>query len=275
MSTNLSIPLPELQDALQDLHAKYFRGDEGTAVLSERVQKWQDADVALAHARAEELLRFQPSWISEDQDEYYACLQRIARHGDEEFLKSASQSLASQNPMIVGRACFVLAHAKETRAVPMLLNVLDSGNVLVMPEVIWALGMIGDVRAVQTLHKLWIKGAALDNVAQALARLGFLDSLPFLVMGLKHASTKTRLASAGAIAQIIGRHSAEDVQELWGGLIPRIEHSLDDIFVPVRVLAACILAQLGRPFSNLELRQILEMRAEPMNPLQAFFGRKR
>ena len=45
--------------------------------------------------------------------------------------------------------------------------------------------------------------------------------------------------------------------------------------MPMRVLAACILAQLGRPFSNLELRQLLEMRAEPMNPLQAFFGRKR
>lgn len=263
MKKQLAIALPEIEDALHDLHAKYF-----APIEEQRKPPEKTLPFAEAYARAQ-ALQHAPN------DEYFDCLYALAKSGDEDFLKATTQSLANPSPDIVKRACFVLGHSGEQRAVPMLLQLLEQGNAFVIGDVIWALGMLGDVRAVQPLHKLWTRGIALDSVAQALARLGYLDSLPFLVMGLRHPTTRVRLFTAGAIATIVAAHDPDEVRALWSGLIPRIEPSLQDIFVPVRVLAACILAQLGRPFQTLEIRKIFEMRAEPMNALQSFFTNKR
>jgi hypothetical protein len=93
-----------------------------------------------------------------------------------------------------------------------------------------------------------------------------------LLMGLKHPSTGVRLATIGAIATIIGAHDPQDLASMFPGMTQRLEPSLQDIFPPMRVLAACVLAQLGRSFGNAEIRTLLEMRADRMTNVQAFFG---
>ncbi len=195
------------------------------------------------------------------------------RSATPELLEQSTHALGHPSPEVVVKACVVLGAGRFNEAVPVLLHRLGEGNLLTMSAIIWALGEIGDLRAVRPLEGLWARGMHREAIAEAFVKLGELDPVSYLALGLEDGDTRVRLYAAGALAALFERHAGTGALDEYAGVAPRLERALSDVFSPVRVLAAAALASLGRSFSRQEIKLLLEagLEAQALSPLESFF----
>jgi HEAT repeat protein len=212
---------------------------------------------------------------AEEPDPTFRELYAHGKRCERAFLEQSTHALNNPRPDIVAKACIVVGAGKFTEAVPVLVSKLFEGNVLVTGPLVWALGEIGDLRAILPLETLWARGLMRETIAEAFAKIGDLDPVSHLSTALDEKDTQARLYTVGTIAALLGANVARASE--YEGLKPRLERIMQhDFFAPIRVLAASALAALGRGFSLAELRVLLEMQlqGESLSPRESFLLRR-
>lgn len=130
----------------------------------------------------------------------------LALAGDEGFIAQQRQFLISPSLVDVRVAARLLGYAEDEGSVPLLLTLLRPDRAVVLDAVVWALGQIGDERAVPGLHAMLERFVQTDAVLEALGKIASRSSvmriLPLVLEGVQG----QREAAAAALARIVHEH---------------------------------------------------------------------
>ncbi|MFQ5718109.1 MAG: HEAT repeat domain-containing protein [Acidobacteriota bacterium] len=219
--------LPGLLDALGDDENAAARNAAGDVVL-----RYGEAVVA-ALTRA-----LDPERCRDRTIQILGLLARIpCRESVEAVLPLAGHADSSIGAAAIG----CLAGLKDPAAVPILMNVLDSGDRWQTFYAIDALGEIGHAAAVNRLVPLAADPYYHKAVFRALGRIGDESSIPPLVSALAGGRRPDRTALA-ALDEMVVRARPEDVRE---ALVERIRDAVVELDVPALTQGLIELAREG------------------------------
>jgi HEAT repeat protein len=171
----------------------------------------------------------------------------LAQSGDEAFIAQQRAFLASEKLPDVHTAALLLGWAKDEAAVPILLDVLTLDRIAVADAVIWALGEIGDERAVPKLHLFLERFILTEKVLDAVGRIGARVSVMRVLPVLLEGPETFREAAALALSRIIQRQEGRlGDRDLGRSVLSVLEKSSSsDPSLRVRLFAMLGIAGLG------------------------------
>lgn len=125
------------------------------------------------------------------------------------FLEQQRQFLAAESPAERRRSIRLLGYGRYAPAVEPLLALMRPDQMALLDVLVWALGEIGDERAVPPLHALIerfvLTEAGLDALGKIGARVSVMRALPFLLEGTEG----QRAAAARCLGRIADRHDGD------------------------------------------------------------------
>ncbi|MCC6905918.1 MAG: HEAT repeat domain-containing protein [Anaerolineae bacterium] len=194
---------------------------------------------------------------TDDMEARRAALDRLVRIGPD-ALPVLLVALMTRDERTREAAAWALGELGDTRAVPELLRRLhEEQSALVRDAVTWALELIGDARAIPELLVALAhdeESVVRDGCAEALSAIGGGDALPGLFDALQSPDPEVRQAAVWAL----GNLCACDISA-----VPHLTRALDDSDGRVRWIAAWALQKYFDPETVEALARRLSDTFEP------------
>lgn len=235
-----------------------------------------DATDALAHvlagqsapASTQERLRAAIKAKAGDPDLEALLAKTLALTGDEAFLAEQLRRLSDDDPGVVATAARLLGFGRATFAVPALMGLVSPERFYESRWVIWALGEIGDARALPALEIALAHAFRVVDCLIAIGKIGRLTSIPQLSPHLMGAFSEQKDAAVRALAMILdkNRDGARVMGALRDQLAGLLERDLADPQAPVstsvRFHMLLCLARLGVRLDAARVRRYLGVTAD-------------
>lgn len=187
----------------------------------------------------------------------------LALTGDEGFLAEQLRRLSDDDPGVVATAARLLGFGRATFAVPALMGLVSPERFYESRWVIWALGEIGDPRALPALEIALAHAFRVVDCLIAVGKIGRLTSIPLLTPHLLAGHAEQKDAAVRALAMILdkNREGARVMGALRDQLAGVIERDLADLQAPistsVRFHMLLCLARLGVHLDAARVRKYL------------------
>ncbi|MEE2960365.1 MAG: HEAT repeat domain-containing protein [Myxococcota bacterium] len=184
-----------------------------------------------------------------------------------DFIEAFLSRLGNANPAIAEAAAHAMGVARCHRAIEPLIELFaKSDAITVQSEAAWALGEIGDERALEILEASFMSERCLIPVIVALGKMGNEATMGLLTIALRDTDFSIRLSASEAIYAILERYNGNN----HGGLYSYLEAALTVEKEPkvAVVLIACI-RQLGHIPPKALLQRSLATGSR-RRPLQSF-----
>lgn len=210
---------------------------------------------------------------AQDSEELGLLAKCIALSGDVHFMQLQMARLQENDPLLSASAARLLGYGAYQAAVPLLCTMLNPIRFIESVHVIWALGEIGDTRALPVLEGALKSGFRSIECLDALGKIGALTSIASITPFLMQGYLPQQEAAYRALAAILdhNRDHQEAIKTLKGTLLPIIQHSLeenDPACTTRHVYALLCSARLGEKIKPAKLRQLLRAKL----PLQEMQG---
>lgn len=269
---------PPASHPLGALIAEGPRAVDRLLALIERgnVRESADAADALAHVLAgqatpkstQERLRGALKAKAGEADLEALLAKTLAISGDEGFLAEQLRRLADDDPGVVATAARLLGFGRATFAVPALMGLVSPERFYESRWVIWALGEIGDARALPALEIALANAFRVVDCLIAIGKIGRLTSIPLLTPHVVGSFSEQKDAAVRALAMILdqNREGARVMGPLRDQLAGLIERDLADPLAPLstsmRFHMLLCLARLGVHIDAARVRKYLGIAAD-------------
>ena len=201
--------------------------------------------------------------------EFEALLAKtLAISGDQQFLTEQLLRLADDDPGVVATAARLLGFGRATFAVPALMGLVSPERFFESRWVIWALGEIGDARALPALEIALANAFRVVDCLIAIGKIGRLTSIPHLTPHITGGFSEQKDAAVRALAMILdnnrdGGHAMGAVREQLGGLLERdLADPLAPISTSIRFHMLLCLARLGVHLDAARVKKYLGVSAD-------------
>jgi hypothetical protein len=205
-----------------------------------------------------------------------ACF-ALGRSRDPSLMTSFLPLLAAASPSAVNLAAFVLGYARWGNALTPLIAVVEKNRRSTVAAAIWALGQLGDARALAALLPMLHRGENDAWIVGALGDIGSPAALDAIAPLLVSQVTNTRFLAVAAISAIVDHTKERSARREMAWLAPTLRAAAKDPFPPVAVFAMLILAELGQRIDEADLKRALELAAPdtPFSNAEVFYLGKR
>jgi hypothetical protein len=216
---------------------------------------------------------------STDSTVVTAAARALAVAQEEGFLAQQRAFLASPDPVEVRKSARLCGWARDKAALEPLLLALRPDNIVCADMIVWALGELGNERAVPKLHGMLLGFAEVEPVCVALGKIGSPRSIEILLPFVREGTGSQREAATSALCAIARKHGAavalpEHAATLNGVLYKAMD---DDENPRVRFWAALALAELGVEVSEQRMLKALGAKASSsdVSKIGQFFANRR
>jgi len=195
-----------------------------------------------------------------------AASRALLATGNQDFTRVIERKLKHSNARTAAGAARALGKARRRESVEALIELAAStAYEMVCGEAVWALGEIGDSRAIGIVQRALDGGRCRRVAIEALGKLGGLSSLQNIVVYLGHEEHELRLVSAKALERLFVRHRRAGLENVVARILDRLMVETDaDINV---VLTGC-LRIVGAPVPQHVTGRILNASLGRINAAQ-------
>jgi hypothetical protein len=201
------------------------------------------------------------AWLGDSQSMAVvnACCKALAFARDDRFIADQRRVLVGSNPYQAACAARLLAMAGDVESVPHMIAMLHPGNMVMADSLVWALGELRASKALLVLHTMVQRHVLIDDVLEAIGKIGDVWSLEILVSVLTGGTISQRELAAEAVVKILKRNDAglesEPVRPVLRSTLDRVLRS--DSSAKVRFYCAIALAIVGEELSPSFIKQTL------------------
>jgi HEAT repeat protein len=202
------------------------------------------------------------------------AVKALAISGDRDLLEYEHHMLWSESVSRVQMAIRILGYGRHQPAVPALIALFHPFRASIALDLLWALGEIGDEKALTAIHVFLEAGLLAAEAAEAAGKIGSGTSVPLLLPILEHGGSRERQEAARALGLIGMRPLDGNVRDAAKSALSR---ALDrDTDRAVRYHAIIGLSRAGERVEPRRINRALDvqMPAEQMDPRAAFFAKR-
>ncbi len=199
---------------------------------------------------------------------------------DPDTLREQLRRLADPDPGVVAAAARLCGFGRFVPAVPVLLELVSPARFLESRAAIWALGEIGDDRALPALQRAVAHAFRVVDAVVALGKIGNLAAVGTITPLLLSGTPEERDAGYRALAWILDRHRADGPgpDELPRTLRSIIETQLaadEPLSGSTRFHMLLCLARMGVVLDEARVKRFLQVGVDDdAAPLAQFFARR-
>lgn len=194
-----------------------------------------------------------------------ALARTIAISQDREFLFEQLGRLADEDPGVVAGAAQLLGYGRMSDAVDALCSLLSPTRIYESRDVIWALGEIGDRKALKYLDRCFQESFRVSDVIIAMGKIGCVTSIPKILLLTVAGIDEQKESAYRALAMILQANEKEDAviqslaEEISAMIYGQLTQEHKQLDWDTRFFMLICLSRLAKKINRSEIRRYLEL----------------